>query len=437
MTRHIEFSALMPCDSDFLYRWHTMPRAINRLTPPWENIAIIEQPKTLAKDQKVHIKLEGLIDWKLKILDLEEGKSFSDTQISGPFSSWTHEHSMQAINSTSSLLVERINFKLPILNFSLGEIFIESKLRPLFNYRFKTMLNDLRMHYMNKDTKPMKILISGSSGLVGSALVDFLSSGGHKVSRLLRNETNQEKLEGYDVIIHLAGENIANKRWTEDQKEKISKSRIDGTNAIAGALLKLNTPPSTFLCASAIGFYGDRGEELCNEDSEAGDGFLAETCSQWEKACERLKGKGIRVINTRFGIILDPRSGALGKMLPVFKLGAGGRLGNGKQWMSWIALDDVLGVILHCIINGSISGPVNVVSPNPVTNNEFTKVLGKVLKRLTIAPAPSIALKLALGEMADALLLSSTKVEAKVLKNTGYEFAYPDLEAALRHMLGK
>ena len=452
MTQNIEFSALMPCDSNFLYRWHTMPRAINRLTPPWENVKILEQPDHLSNNQQVHIKLDGFIDWKLRILDLDEGKSFSDTQITGPFSSWTHQHSMQTINSTSSLLVEKINFKLPILDSFLGEIFTESKLKPLFNYRFRVMFNDLKTHYMNKDTKAMKILITGSSGLVGSALYDFLSSGGHKVSRLVRNKTNLEheiywnpeeseidleKLEGYDAVIHLAGENIANKRWSKRQKAKIFKSRIDGTNFIAETLLKLKHPPSTFICASAIGFYGDRKEEFCNEDSEAGEGFLAETCIQWEKASQLLKAKDIRVINTRFGIILDPRSGALGKMLPLFKLGAGGRLGSGKQWMSWVALDDVLGIILHCITNKDISGPVNVVSPNPTINNEFTKVLGKILKRPTIAPAPSIALKLMLGEMANALLLSSTKVEAKVLKNSGYEFAYPDLEAALRHMLGK
>ena len=452
MAQEIEFSALMPCDSEFLYRWHTMPRAINRLTPPWENVKVIEHPSSIANDEKVHVKLEGLIDWKLRILDLEEGKSFSDTQVTGPFSSWTHKHSMQTINGKSSLLVERINFKLPIFNSLLNGLFTKIKLKPLFDYRFRTMFNDIQMHYKNKDIKPMKILITGSSGLVGSSLVDFLSSGGHQVSKLVRHATNKEdevywdtekneidleKLEGFDVIVHLAGENIANKRWSDKQKEKIARSRVDGTNFITEALLKLSSPPSTFICASAIGFYGDRNDELCDEKSAVGEGFLAETCEQWEQASKGLEEKNIRVVNTRFGIILDPRSGALAKMLPLFKLGAGGDLGDGKQWMSWIALDDVLGVILHCMTNENIFGPVNTVSPNPVTNKEFTKILAKVLRRLAIFPAPGFALKLALGEMADALLLSSTKVEPLALKETGYDFAYPDLEDALRHMLGR
>jgi len=448
----VEFSALMPCDSEFLYRWHTMPRALNRLTPPWEKVEVIQHPENLANDEKVHVKLQGLIHWKLRILDLEEGKSFSDTQITGPFASWTHKHSMQSINEQSSLLVERINFKLPLFNTFFNEFFTKIKLKPLFDYRFRTMFNDIQMHYKNKDIKAMNILITGSSGLVGSSLVDFLSSGGHQVSKLVRHETqeedeiywdterneiDQEKLEGFDAVIHLAGENIANKRWSSEQKEKIASSRIKGTSSIVEALLKLDSPPSTFLCASAIGFYGDRADEVCDEKSKAGEGFLADTCKEWEQASKKLEEKNIRVINTRFGIILDPRSGALAKMLPLFQLGGGGNLGSGKQWMSWIALDDVLGIILHIISNENISGPVNVVSPNPLTNSEFTKVLAKVVNRPAILPAPSFALRLALGEMADALLLSSTKVEPSVLKETEYGFAYPDLESALRHMLGK
>ena len=450
LSNQLEFSALMPCDSEFLYRWHTMPRAINRLIPPWENILVVKHPPSIIDKGKVHIKVDGLIDWHLEINDVQEGKCFSDKQIKGPLLYWTHKHSMQAINESSSLLVERISFKLPLLDSVLNQLITKIKLKPIFDYRFRTMLNDIKIHYKYKNNKSMKILISGSSGLVGSALVDFLSSGGHQVYKLVRSQTREAneiyynsdesdltKLEGFDAVIHLAGENIAGKRWTTEQKQKIKQSRIDGTSSLAQALTKLKSAPQVFICASAIGYYNNSIEPCCDESSPAGEGFLADTCKQWEQACMILKGKNIRVVNTRFGIILDPKSGALAKILPIFSLGAGGRLGNGNQWMSWVALDDVLGVILHCLNNNGIRGPVNVVAPNPVTNNEFTEVLSKVLNRPAIFPVPSLALKIVLGEMSDELLLSSLKISSKVLKETGYDFAYPDLNSALKHMLGK
>ncbi|MBT6843101.1 MAG: TIGR01777 family protein [Candidatus Melainabacteria bacterium] len=451
MTTHVEFSALMPCDSKELYRWHTMPRAINRLIPPWENVKIIEHPDTLGSNSKVHIKLDGFIDWKLRISELKEGESFTDTQISGPFFSWTHKHNMETINGNHSLLVEKIDFKLPLLNGLLGPLFTKNKLEPGFNYRFRVMNNDIKLHNKYK-LKPQKILITGTSGLVGTALFDFLSSGGHQVYKLVRKQAqsedeiawdpeigtiNPKDLEGFETVIHLAGENIAGKRWSSKQKEKIRASRVNGTKLLAETLSKLDKAPNSFICASAIGFYGDRDNELCDESTEHGKCFLAETCKEWEEACKALKRAGTRCVQTRFGIILDPRSGALAKMLPIFMLGGGGTLGNGKQWMSWIALDDVIGTILHCIATETIYGPVNTVSPIPVTNKEFTRIISKVISRPAILPAPSFGLRLALGEMADALLLSSTKVEPTVLQDTGYDFAYPDLDSALRHMLGK
>ncbi len=303
----------------------------------------------------------------------------------------------------------------------------------------------------------MKILISGASGLVGDALVKFLSSAGHQVLRLVRHETTKADeitwfppkfsddegyidltaLEGLDAVIHLAGENIASGRWTEAQKKKIYDSRILGTNFLVDQLLKLKQAPKVFLSASAIGFYGHSDDKVFNEQSASGSGFLADTCLEWEKAAQRAEEKGIRVVSARLGIVLDPKAGALAKMLPLFSLGGGGILGSGIQFMSWIALDDVIGAMHHCIMNEAVRGPVNLVSPEVVTNSEFTKILAKVLARPAIFPAPAFALRLVLGEMADALLLSSTKVEPKVLENTGYEYSFSNLEAALRHMLGK
>jgi uncharacterized protein len=297
----------------------------------------------------------------------------------------------------------------------------------------------------------MKILMSGSHGLVGKALTKSLATDGHEVVKLVRRERspgapevewhpNQgridaEQLEGFDVVVHLAGENIASGRWTGEKKRAIRESRVKGTSLLSEALARLSRPPSLFLSASAIGYYGDRGDELLTEKSAPGKGFLPSVCIEWENATRPAVEKGIRTVYTRFGIILDRNEGALAKMLPPFKMGIGGKIGDGKQWMSWIALDDVVGGLKFLIADTPTRGPVNFVSPNPVTNAEFTKVLGRVLSRPTFFPVPAFGVRLAFGEMADALLLSSQKVEPSVLKNRGFSFSWPTLEPALKHLL--
>jgi uncharacterized protein (TIGR01777 family) len=244
-------------------------------------------------------------------------------------------------------------------------------------------------------------------------------------------------LEGLDAVVHLAGENIAAGRWTAEQKAKIRDSRIKGTELLCSTLARLARPPKVLVSASAVGYYGDRGAESLREESPPGSGFLAEVSRQWEAATEATARMEIRVALPRFGVVLSPAGGALAKMLPPFRMGAGGKLGSGKQYMSWVALDDAVGAIHQMLSDGALRGPVNVVAPNPVTNLEFTKTLGRVLSRPTVASVPSFAARLVFGEMADALLLASTRVEPAKLQNAGYRFRYPELEGALRHLLGK
>ncbi len=300
---------------------------------------------------------------------------------------------------------------------------------------------------MQKATsKPLKILITGASGLVGSALYDYLSTNGHEVYRLVRKASSNPRdiywsegkpdlncLETLDAVVHLAGENIAARRWTAEQKQEIYKSRIFNTRVLVEQLSKLNKVPSVLISASAIGFYGNRGDLNIDESTTQADDFLGRTCRDWEDAANQ--AINMRVVNARFGIILASQGGALAKMLPIFKLGLGGILGDGKQWMSWIALADVVAAIHHCIVTESLRGPVNFVSPCPLRNSDFTKILAKVLKRPALFPAPKLALRLALGEMADALLLSSAKVEARRLQESGYKFLLPELEMALKKIL--
>ncbi len=298
----------------------------------------------------------------------------------------------------------------------------------------------------------MKILVSGSHGLVGSALMDSLKGDGHELFALVRRAPRSDaevewrpergslalaRLEGMETVIHLAGESIASGRWTEEKKQRIRDSRVKGTTLLSEALANLSHPPRAFLCASAIGFYGDRGDEILTEESAPGNDFLAEVCVEWEQATAPAAEKGIRVVNLRFGIILSADGGALAKMLPPFRMGAGGRVGSGKQYMSWIALDDVVAAIKFALANDVFHGPVNVVAPNPVTNAEFTKALGKALSRPTLLPVPEFAARLAFGEMADALLLSSQRVKPRRLEDAGYPFQYSDLERALRHVLNQ
>lgn len=293
----------------------------------------------------------------------------------------------------------------------------------------------------------MKIAIAGASGLVGAAISPQLEADGHDIVRLVRNSPKAgeiewhpnrdsiepEKLEGFDTIINLAGESIAEGRWTEEKKKKIHDSRVNGTHLLSEAIAKLTNKPRVFLCASATGIYGDRGDETLDEQSESGGGFLAGVCREWEKATEPAHRAGVRVVNFRFGPILARAGGMLEKMLTPFKMGLGGKIGSGKQFISWVGIDDSVAAMKLALSDESIRGPLNVVSPTPVTNERFTRVLGEVLSRPTVMAMPAFAARLAFGEMADEMLLVSQKVIPKKLQAAGFQFKFSDLEAALQH----
>jgi len=298
----------------------------------------------------------------------------------------------------------------------------------------------------------MKILISGASGLVGKYLTPTLIAKGHEVHKLVRktpqsadeiqwdaekgfSESEQAKLENFDAVVHLAGDNVASENWSDEKKRKIKESRTVGTHVLVDALKALKKPPKHFISASAIGFYGNRGDEILTEESAQGTGFLPEVCAAWEDEIKRAEALPARVVYLRIGVVLAKDGGALEKMLTPFKFGVGGTIGSGKQYMSWIALDDLIKMFHFVMENENLRGAFNAVAPNPVSNEEFTKTLGTVLNRPTVLPVPEFAIKMLFGEMGETLLLEGARVVPQKLLDAGFDFDYLNLEAAMRHVL--
>lgn len=298
-------------------------------------------------------------------------------------------------------------------------------------------------------TATQTVAITGASGMVGTALAEKLRQAGHKPLSITRKASSSEsilwdpatgfknpsQLEGVDTMVHLAGENIAAGRWTAALKDRIRRSRVEGTRSLVKSIAAAKQRPKTLVCASAIGFYGERGETVLDESAAAGTGYLSDVCREWEHEAQAASALGLRVVNVRIGVVLSPKGGALAKMLLPFKLGAGGIIGSGKQYWSWIGLHDLVRILAFCVENETVKGAVNGVSPNPMTNYDFTKGVGKALRRPTIFPMPAFVAKLALGEMANDLLLASTRVVPKKLQDHGFQFDYPELVGCLEHEL--
>ena len=432
----VEFRTEVPVPASDAFRWHARPGAFARLSPPWQRIEVLEARGGIERGGKLVMRLGTppfTVRWAAIHRDYEEGRRFVDVQESGPFASWTHEHTFTDVGRGGSVVGDRIDYTLPlgVAGALVGGSFTRRSLERLFRYRGTITSGDLARHAPYLGQAPLRVGITGSSGLVGTQLAAFLTTGGHEVLRLARGRIDHEALEGLDAVVHLAGESIAAGRWTESRKAEILASRVSGTKRLAEALAALRDPPRVFLCASAIGYYGDRGEDRVDEGASPGSGFLAEVARVWEGAAAPAAVAGIRTVNLRFGVILSSRGGALAKMLLPFKLGAGGPIGTGRQGFSWIALDDAIYAIHHLIRNEAVRGPVNVVAPAQLSQGEFAKALGRALHRPAIVALPAPFVRLLFGQLGEEALLAGQFVEPAILRRSGFVWSAASLDEAL------
>ncbi len=445
-----ESSVELPVSIEQAFAYHERDGALNRLIPPWESVAIESSDGSIKPGSRVTLVMRVLgvpFRWRAEHGTYDPPNRFEDRSLAGPFAYWHHRHIFQSLGPQQTRLIDRVDYKVPLGTFgqAIGGAFVRRQLATMFNYRHRVTRDDLTMMAQNP-MPPMTIGVTGSNGLVGNELVNLLSLMGHQVFRAKRNGSGAsttfslDRPNGWndcDIVIHLAGKSIAEQRWSPRVKDELRDSRVTPTRTLCETLASQPKPPKAFLCASATGIYGNRGDEILTEQSQLGSDFLAEIAKDWEAACEPARNARIRTVNLRFGIVVSPRGGALAKMLTPAKWGLGGSIGSGNQWWSWLSIDDLLGIVYHIIANDSIEGPINCVSPNAVTSSEFSKTLGGVLRRPSFMSLPSPAVRLALGEMADALLLASSRVQPLRLLQSGYLFRHPQLADTLQDLLGQ
>ena len=446
----IEYSSVVDAPRDEVFAWHTRPGAFTRLSPPWSPMRLVTETTSLA-DGRATLALPGGLRWVAEHQpdSYDPPRRFVDAIGGDGLASlpariavrWRHTHEFEDVGDDRTRVIDRVDTPVP-----------GSVLRPMFVYRHRQLADDLAAHRLAAEhgLAPATVAITGSSGLVGSALAAFLSTGGHRVIRLVRrtargdderrwnpDDPDPELLAGVDAVIHLAGASIAGP--VHRQAPERSARQQDWPDAPAGRTLCARGGPGVLISASAIGYYGyDRGDETLTEDSDRGDGFLADVVADWEEATAPAEQAGARVVRVRTGIVQSPRGGTLRLMRPLFSAGLGGRLGDGRQWLSWIGIDDLVDVYHRALWDTALSGAVNAVAPQPVRNTEYTRTLARVLHRPAVLPVPPLGPRLLLGEQgARELACASQRVIPHRLAQSGHRFRQPDLDQALRHLLGR
>jgi uncharacterized protein (TIGR01777 family) len=455
---HFQSALDVPVPVETLFAWHERPGAFERLSPPWDKAEVVEHTGGIRDGARVVLSVPtGPIHtrWVIEHRAYIENRQFKDVLQEGPFAKFEHTHRFEARGLRDSRLTDSIDYALPLgaLGAAAGGWYAARTLERVFRYRHALLRNDLERHAAFVDAGPLRIAVTGASGFIGAQLCAFLSTGGHTVLRIdrgtynpgvidipwdpARGQLDPHALEGVDAVVHLAGANIA-ERWTAEHKQAIRDSRVQGTTLIAKTLASLERKPRVLVSASAIGIYGDRDDEILDETSVPGTGFLPDIAREWEASTEAAEKAGIRVVHARTGIVQGAAGGALGKQLPVFRAGLGGPLAGGHDWLSPIALDDEIGALHFCIMRDDVRGAVNLTCPNPLTNADYTGILGHVLGRPAVMPVPAFALHALFGtEMVDHTILTSLRVMPRVLERTGFAFRHATTEHILRFELGE
>lgn len=451
----------LPVSVQDAFAWHERPGALTRMIPPWSPAKPISFEGIQNGERAVlSVPAPWPRKWVARHEDYDPPNRFVDVQEQGPMGAWRHEHLFaEGSEPGTSVLTDRITYAPPGGPFGgvVDALAIRQELEQAFAYRHRTLLADLEDSVTYATPRPLRIALSGSTGLIGRALKSYLTTQGHEVVPIVRHtpagdgqigwdwkagSIEADKFIGLDAVVHLAGENIMG-RWTHAKKDAIRRSRTVGTELIANALAELQAQdgervPKVFVSASAIGYYGSQGDQPVDADTPAGEGFLAEVSRDWEAACEPARQAGLRVAHPRIGMVLTPRGAGLKPMLLPYKMGGGGPIGKGEFYWAWIGIDDVCKAILHAVVRDDCVGPFNLSAPMPVMQREFSDTLAKVLRRPAFMPAPTPMVRLAFGqELADAILTASIRAVPTRLNPWGFAFRHPDLESCLRHLLGK
>lgn len=450
------FRLPLPVPAGAAFAWHEREGAFDRLSPPWRRVRVIERTGGIRDGARVTLDAGFPAGrWMLEHHGYESGRRFCDRQLRGPFARWAHAHVFTDApdGAGGSHLEDRIEWELPAWPWSMpARGFVQRDLEALFAWRHRVTALDLA-ELAARPSAGARVAVTGASGMIGGALCAYLTTQGHGVRRLVRREArgpheirwdpergelDPASLEDVDAVIHLAGAGIADAPWSEARKRVLRDSRVLGTRTLARALAEARGACRALVSASAVGIYGDRGDEALREDSPAGTGFLAELARDWEAAADPARAAGLRVAHPRIGIVLWPQGGALAPLLRAFRLGAGGPLGAGRQWWGWVTLHDLVGMLVFAAVTPALSGPFHAVAPEPVRMRDLAAALGRALGRPSWLPAPGLALRALLGrEMTDAMLLAGQRVRPDSLVRAGYGFRDPELEPALRRLLGR